>query len=117
MMMHRLRTLLGFGLIAALLLTAQGMAVARGAGTIAGQVELCAGGVTRTVYVDDTGSPVDPPHICPDCLLHLLGSVPPGDFDLAAPISFTRATPFVQIVHAVRTRPLFQQARAPPTRA
>ena len=59
-----------------LVLTAQSMAIARGANTGAtDQIVICSGGASVTVYVDETGTPVDPPHICPDCMLHLLGAV------------------------------------------
>ena len=57
-----------------LVLTAQSMAIARG--TDQGpfyRVVICSGGVSLAVYVDDTGAPVEPAHICPDCMLHLLG--------------------------------------------
>lgn len=48
-------------------LTSQTMALARGMETPAGEMVLCVGTQTVTVYYDDQGQPVSAPHYCPDC--------------------------------------------------
>ena len=54
-----------------LVLTSQSMAVARGASAATGQMVLCIGSTTQTVYVDAEGQPTTAPHLCPDCILVL----------------------------------------------
>ncbi|MDU9004014.1 hypothetical protein [Sedimentitalea todarodis] len=63
---------IGTALVLMLALTGQAMAIARGAPGPAGQVELCTGGGPVMVYLDETGAPVGPPHICPDFALSLI---------------------------------------------
>ncbi len=75
-MIHRYT---GFGLVLLLVLTSQAMAVARGAPSPRGQIELCTGTGPVMVYVDDDGAPVGAPHICPDYALNLLAFVAPPD--------------------------------------
>lgn len=62
-----------------MVLTSHSMAAARGAAGVAGQIELCTGTGPITVYVDDKGAPIGPPHICPDFALHFLAFVAPPD--------------------------------------
>jgi len=76
-MIRRWRTYLALALVAMMALTSQSMAVARGAAGVAGQIELCTGTGPLTVYVDETGKPTGPPHICPDFALHFLAFVTP----------------------------------------
>lgn len=45
------------------------MAVARGAAAATGQMSICIGAETKTVYVNAQGNPTAPPHLCPDCVL------------------------------------------------
>lgn len=70
--MRNPRRYLALFLVAVMVLTSQSMAVARGATGPAGQIVLCTGTGPLAVYVDDEGQPTGPPHICPDCALHLL---------------------------------------------
>jgi len=78
-MTRRWRAYLALALVAVMALTSQSMAIARGAAGVAGQIELCTGTGTGplTVYVDETGKPTGPPHICPDFALHFLAFVTP----------------------------------------
>lgn len=62
-------------LIALLVLTSASLAVARAAPDAAGQMVLCTGSGPVVVHVDETGTPVDPPHYCPDCAMTLLAAV------------------------------------------
>ena len=66
------------GLLLALLLglTGQSMAVARGAPPPVGVMVLCTGAGPLRVLVDETGAPVGPMHICPDCALSLFDAAP-----------------------------------------
>ncbi|WP_300035825.1 DUF2946 family protein [uncultured Roseobacter sp.] len=50
-----------------LIATGQSMAVARGAAAATGQMVICTGSVTKTVYTDTQGNPTSAPHICPEC--------------------------------------------------
>lgn len=61
-------------LIVVLLLTAQGLAAARGQARVAGEMVLCAGGKLITVLVDDQGRPVERLVICPDMALSLMSA-------------------------------------------
>ncbi len=70
-----LRPLAGLLLALVLSLTAQSMAVARGAAPATGVMVLCLGGTVQPVLVDESGAPVAPRHICPDCALSLLLAV------------------------------------------
>lgn len=56
-------------------LTGQSMAMARGANDAAGQMVLCVGTTSLTVYIDETGAPTQAPHYCPDCTLTLLDAL------------------------------------------
>ena len=59
-------------LAAALLLTGHSAAASRFARDATGQVILCTGTGPVTVYVDENGEPTGTPHICPDCINHIL---------------------------------------------
>jgi len=79
-MTRSLRIYLALTLVAIMVLTSQSMAVARGMATnAAGQIVLCTGTGPVSVYVDEDGQPTRPPHICPDCALHLLAAVAAPD--------------------------------------
>ncbi len=76
-MIRSLRPLAAIALALVLILTAQPMAVARGAPGIAGAVTLCTGTGPVTLLTDAEGQPLSPSHICPDCSL-TLGTAPAG---------------------------------------
>lgn len=84
-MIRSLRSYLALALVAVMALTSHSMASARGAAGVAGQIELCTGTGPVTVYVDENGEPIGPPHICPDFALHFLAFVTPPDI---APVPF-----------------------------
>lgn len=67
-----LKPLFGALLCLMLVVTGQAMASQRGAAAATGQMVICIGLETVTVYVDDEGNPVSAPHMCPDCILHLI---------------------------------------------
>lgn len=73
------RTLTSALLALTLVLTSHAMATARGAAVATGQMVICTGEGTITVFTDADGAPVAAPHICPDCLASVvLGTVPAG---------------------------------------
>jgi len=112
--MNVLSRYLGFALILALIVSAQSMAVARGATSPAGQIVLCTGHGPVTVFVDEDGQPVDAPHICPDCLTNALASVLPPVGLMVAPVSGGART-IQDTDRAVVLRPDRQRrARSPP---
>jgi hypothetical protein len=103
-------------LIAVLLLTSQGLAVARGQARVAGEMVLCAGGELMTVQVDEQGKPVERVVICPDMALNLMSAV-------AAPTPAPKLTETVLSLALEVALPCSNgrdapvaQARAPPAR-
>lgn len=108
------RSLLALLLSLVLVLTAQTMAMARGAPGPAGQMELCTGSGVVIVTLDENGDPVGRPHICPDYALHLLSAVVPPD----APVLRLPVRPDPRPDRVARTSPapvrLLPGARAPP---
>ncbi|GLQ27438.1 DUF2946 family protein [Sulfitobacter pacificus] len=62
------RVILSFLLAFLLALTSQSMAAARGAAAATGQMVICTGSGTMTVYTDAGGEPTTAPHLCPDCM-------------------------------------------------
>ena len=59
-------------LTALLVLTGQGLAVARGMAPATQSAELCTGSGPVMVHLDANGQPTAPPHYCPDGALALL---------------------------------------------
>lgn len=70
-----LRIYSGLFLAFAVALTAHGAAARQGARDAAGQMVICTSMGAKVVYVDSDGQPVAPPHVCPDCVMHLLDAV------------------------------------------
>lgn len=70
-----IRRYLVLGLVLLLVLTSQSMAVARGMTGPVGQMVLCTGTGPVSVFVDQNGQPVAPPHYCPDCALDSMQAV------------------------------------------
>ncbi|MEO9650802.1 MAG: hypothetical protein ABJ360_06290 [Roseobacter sp.] len=64
-------TFFGVFLALMLVLTGQSMAVARGSMAAAGQMVICTGVGTTTVYIDAEGNPTAAPHVCPECIASL----------------------------------------------
>ncbi|MDC0738145.1 hypothetical protein N6L24_07630 [Cognatishimia sp. SS12] len=112
--MTMLRRYIAYGLVAVLLLTGQGMAVARGMPTAVGYMELCTGTGPDMVPVDANGQPTGAPHICPEFSLMLMQGVI-ADVDLPswqAPAAPFRPALFTQ---APAERVAFAaSARGPP---
>lgn len=69
MILRRMKTLFVVTLCVLLALTAQGGVAGQGASVATGQMVICTGTGTLTVYVDAQGQPTAAPHICPDCVL------------------------------------------------
>lgn len=78
-----------------IVLTGQAVAVARAAPGPAGQMELCTGNGPVMVYVDNSGAPVSPPHLCPEFALGLLLAV-------AQPSQFAQKVDVARRLPAVR---------------
>lgn len=112
--MTALRRYLGLLLVAALLLTGHSAAASRAQRDATGQVILCTGMGPVTVYVDENGEPTGPPHICPECITHLL------DLAIAAPMLVApetcarQATPLAPRAQWTRAVVHSPRARAPP---
>ncbi|AJE45581.1 hypothetical protein [Celeribacter indicus] len=100
------------GLVALLLIvTSQSMAVARGTmRDPAGAMILCTGSGPTMVYVDESGRPMGPRHICPEAALSILAGTGVA-FVLAPP-----AQGLLRFVAPVQ-QPVFRSARAPAAQA
>lgn len=66
---------LGLMMALLLILTGQGVAVARGTSMVPGQIVICSGGGPVMIDLDANGQPVGPPHFCPENALVLLSAV------------------------------------------
>jgi len=109
-----LRRYIALLLAAALLVTGHSATASRFDRDAAGQVILCTGSGPVTVYVDENGVPTGAPHICPDCITHLLDLVQSAPM-LQAPVRTARQAPRL----APRAQPdtslrHHARARAPP---
>lgn len=104
-MTHRFRPLAALALALLLVLTAQSMAVARGMAGPFGAVVLCTGTGPVTILTDAEGQPVGPAHICPDCTLSLIVSLPQADSDVAHPMGRAEA------VLPLSAKPVLAQAQ------
>ena len=112
------RSFIAVALSLVLVLSAQSMALARTAPGPAGVMVLCTGTGPMTVLVDETGTPIAPGHVCPDCAMGLFAATLPAVAGLPELLSHTRK-PWIltpasgQAGAAVRLPP----ARAPPRAA
>ena len=113
-MSRTVRTYLALTLALILTVTSQGMAVARGAMVPAGQMVLCTGTGQATVFVDEDGQPVEPPHHCPDCVLHLAEALLPPDTVPADVPRALRPSPVRSLSLAAPKAVRRATARAPP---
>lgn len=84
------RATLSLILTVALLTTSIGSAAARGAAPGVDRVVICIGLHTATLYVDAEGAPTRAPHLCPDCVLHLMAPPAPCP-DVACPVMMSGA--------------------------
>ena len=110
-----IRVILPFLLVALLAVTSQSMAVARGAAAATGQMVICTGSGTTTVYTDAEGVPTTAPHICPDCIVSLAFSAPPSGTKAPARITSVQLPRFVTLrMRAAATR-VGPPVRAPPS--
>lgn len=102
-----------FGLVLAL--TGHSMAVARGASAATGQMILCIGTQSITVYVDAEGQPTAAPHICPDCVVGAVADITTSFVQSQAPAVFLRyVRVFAVDPKRVDTRYSKYASRAPP---
>lgn len=88
-----------------------GTGLAHGQNPAAGMAVLCIDTVAVSVAVDAQGQPVEPPHICPDCLSLALAESREQALPLAPP-----ATP-QERPSAYRPPPRSDTAPRPPARA
>ena len=112
-----LRPYLGLLLALMLALTGQSMAMARGASSPVGEMELCTGTGPITILVDENGQPTGPAHICPDCALSLFAAIATDDTQPLRPLGrvVVLTLPAGQ---EPRAQPrVAAQARGPPLRA
>jgi len=113
-MRPRFRSLLALALALVLVLTGQGMAVARGMSGPDGTMVICTGAGPVTVYVDADGTPMAPPHICPDCALSLIQTGVGGDPALYRPGAVTVWRVALPQIRARGQMAVTAQARGPP---
>lgn len=113
-MAHLLRISLALVLALVVTLTGHASAAAQGARDASGQIVICSGSGPVTIYIDDQGQPTQPPHYCPDCVMHLLDAVPAPDA-LVLPSYAGQAYDRSWVSLGLHHRPkLTATARAPP---
>lgn len=108
------RVFIPFLLALILALTSQAMAVTRVSSDATGQMVLCIGTQSVTVYVDAEGQPTAAPHFCPDCAL--LDDIDPRRAEpLVLPVvAETALAPVVTVRALSRASAVLPPARAPP---
>ena len=109
-----LRTITTLGLCLFLALTSVTLAVARGAGQPVGTIVICGAEGPRSVPVDAHGTPTDPPHVCPDCLLALFAAEPRDPLPVRRAAYVTARRPFADATHPIPLARPAMLARAPP---
>ncbi|MAU52067.1 MAG: hypothetical protein CMN17_06730 [Roseovarius sp.] len=109
-----LRALTALGLSLFLALTSVTLAVARGAPLPVAEVVLCTGEGTKSVQLDARGTPIPPPHVCPDCLLAFHATAPRDPLPALRPAATTAHHPFAVARHVSALSPPPLRARAPP---
>ncbi|MEO0700768.1 MAG: hypothetical protein AAFR34_12750 [Pseudomonadota bacterium] len=72
----RFSTLAGLTLALMLAVTSVAVGAVRGQADATGQIVICSGHGLMIVYTDADGAPTGAPHLCPDCVLKLLATVP-----------------------------------------
>ena len=55
-----------------LAVTSHSAGMARGASTAVDQIVICTGLDVTVIHLDAEGQPTQAPHLCPDCVVHLL---------------------------------------------
>lgn len=107
-----LRSALSLVLAALMALASQAMAVGRShAAAGAYALELCAEDGAAAVVFDVRGRPVDPVHLCPDCVAGLALALPPPAVQPARPFAAVQA-----VAAAVALPVPAPHAPAPPAR-
>lgn len=109
-----LRALASIFLSLVLLFTSHGAAMAHRAPHAVDQMVICVGATAVIVYVDDEGQPVEAPHLCPDCALHLLAALVPPIVQSVAPMGAPRTVLYPVLEFRPGATWAFAPARAPP---
>ncbi|MEI4231967.1 hypothetical protein [Roseovarius sp. D22-M7] len=112
--MEPLRAITACGLCLFLALTSVTLAVARAAPLPAGEIVICGGDGSRSVPVDASGAPIDPPHACPDCLLAFYATEPRDPLPVPRMAVATARHPFADATHPIPLSRPAMLARAPP---
>ena len=97
-----------------LILSGQGMAVARGSAPASGEMVLCIGAGSYTVFVDGQGRPTAPPHLCQDCLQGMDHAALPDVFLPGCPVAVSRSAPLVVDQGRPASHPMAVRVRGPP---
>lgn len=103
-----------FVAVLALLVTAETMAMARGASPAVSETILCSAHGIERIPLDAEGEPTSAPHICPECLL-FFGAPVDTPRSVAAPIAATPIEAFGPTGAArLHRHGASNHARAPP---
>lgn len=114
-MKHGLCAHLAAALALLLLVTGQGMALARGMPGPAGQMVICTGSGPVMVALDGTGRPAGPAVICPDAALSLIQATASAPDAVIARARAARLPFRFQSARRHGRTPTAPRARAPPT--
>ncbi|MCG7573473.1 hypothetical protein MHM39_07825 [Phaeobacter sp. CNT1-3] len=112
--MALVRTYLAVMLALVMVLTTQTMGNARHAAMPVGEMVLCIGSEAITVYYDEDGQPVDPPHYCPDCSASIVALAQPGFAPNLRPLGKGVALRVERGKGVTVTRIIPASARSPP---
>lgn len=97
-----------------LILLGQTAAVARAAPPGAGEMVVCSGSGPVTLRLDANGDPAGPPHVCPDCTMHLLSVVLPDPIMAVAVAGAARPAAPAGTPPSLPATPRQSAARDPP---
>ena len=100
-----------------LILSGQGIAMARGTAPAVGEMVLCAGTGSYTVFVDTEGRPTAPPHLCQDCLQGVDHAALPDEMLPGFPKPVARAANWPFEHGRDLSGPLIVRVRGPPASA
>lgn len=108
------RTCLAITLAVLLILTSQGVAIARGMPSAAGQIVICTGTGPVLITIDENGEPSESPRICPDTGQALLAAVALADVPETPPGHVRARTPTFSQDLVLEHRSGTALARGPP---
>ena len=110
-----LRSLATSVMVLLLVLSSVQVGYARAQATPVGSMVLCIGQSTVTVAVDSQGQPTGPVHLCPDCVMGLVATLPLGTPAAPCDQRFTVPVFASEDARAIGVLPSDVRVRGPPS--